>query len=51
MGYMDLYRHGFTGKFAELEYAARKYKSHRRKCLGGIKNKLVRSIFLNALYR
>jgi len=26
--YMDLYRHGFTGKLAE--YAARKYKSHRR---------------------
>ena len=25
---MDLYRHGFTGKLAE--YAARKYKSHRR---------------------
>ena len=26
--YMDLYWHGFTGKLAE--YAARKYKSHRR---------------------
>ena len=26
--YMDLYRHGVTGKLAE--YAARKYKSHRR---------------------
>ena len=26
--YMDLYRHGVTGKLAE--YAAKKYKSHRR---------------------
>ena len=45
---MDLYRHGFTGKLAE--YAARKYKLHRRipeNALGGIKKKLVRSIFLN----
>ena len=25
---MDLYRHGVTGKLAE--YAAKKYKSHRR---------------------
>ena len=25
---MDLYRHGITGKLAE--YAAKKYKSHRR---------------------
>ena len=42
---MDLYRHGFTGNML-LENINRTEESP-----GGIKKKLVRSIFLNALYR